>query len=134
MGLSDKDIVALSGGHTLGKAHPERSGFDEKPWTKDPLKFDNSYFVELLKGDSNELLKLPTDKALVEDPKFRCYVELYAEATCERCLVVCNRPSSGYDRVISYMHVAETNRHMAVTARETSGVRTVAPTYFGIMV
>ncbi|KAL8232272.1 hypothetical protein R6Q57_002050 [Mikania cordata] len=79
MGLSDKDIVALSGGHTLRKAHPERSGFDEKPWTKDPLKFDNSYFVELLKGDSNELLKLPTDKALVEDPKFRCYVELYAK-------------------------------------------------------
>ncbi|KAD7117700.1 hypothetical protein R6Q59_013742 [Mikania micrantha] len=79
MGLSDKDIVALSGGHTLGKAHPERSGFDEKPWTKDPLKFDNSYFVELLKGDTNELLKLPTDKALVEDPKFRRYVELYAK-------------------------------------------------------
>ncbi|KAI7725856.1 hypothetical protein M8C21_022279 [Ambrosia artemisiifolia] len=79
MGLSDKDIVALSGGHTLGKAHPERSGFDEKPWTKDPLKFDNSYFVELLKGDTDGLLKLPTDKALVEDPKFRCYVKLYAK-------------------------------------------------------
>ncbi|KAK9064993.1 hypothetical protein SSX86_016376 [Deinandra increscens subsp. villosa] len=79
MGLFDKDIVALSGGHTLGKAHPERSGFDGKPWTKDPLKFDNSYFVELLKGDSDGLLKLPTDKALVEDPKFRCYVELYAK-------------------------------------------------------
>ncbi|KAL8223019.1 hypothetical protein R6Q57_020418 [Mikania cordata] len=79
IGLSDKDIVALSGGHTLGKAHPERSGFDEKPWTKDPLKFDNSYFVELLKGHSNELLKLPTNKALVEDSKFRCYVELYAK-------------------------------------------------------
>nr|ACU24524.1 unknown [Glycine max] len=55
MGLTDRDIVALSGGHTLGRAHPERSGFDG-PWTEDPLKFDNSYFVELLKEDSAGLL------------------------------------------------------------------------------
>lgn len=27
-----------------GRAHPERSGFDG-PWTLEPLKFDNSYFV-----------------------------------------------------------------------------------------
>ncbi|XP_022135825.1 L-ascorbate peroxidase 3 [Momordica charantia] len=78
MGLSDKDIVALSGAHTLGRAHPERSGFDG-PWTEDPLKFDNSYFVELLKGEYEGLLKLPTDKALLEDPEFRYYVELYAK-------------------------------------------------------
>ncbi|EEF31563.1 uncharacterized protein LOC8263921 isoform X2 [Ricinus communis] len=78
MGLCDKDIVALSGGHTLGRAHPERSGFDG-PWTKEPLKFDNSYFVELLKGETEGLLKLPTDKALLEDPEFRPYVELYAK-------------------------------------------------------
>jgi L-ascorbate peroxidase len=78
MGLTDKDIVALSGGHSLGKAHPERSGFDGA-WTKDPLKFDNSYFLELLKGESEGLLKLPTDKALLDDPEFRRYVELYAK-------------------------------------------------------
>ncbi|EOX97693.1 hypothetical protein SCA6_006150 [Theobroma cacao] len=78
MGLSDKDIVALSGGHTLGRAHPERSGFDG-PWTNEPLKFDNSYFVELLKGESEGLLKLPTDKALLDDPEFCHYVELYAK-------------------------------------------------------
>ncbi|KAL3844999.1 hypothetical protein ACJIZ3_002402 [Penstemon smallii] len=78
MGLTDRDIVALSGGHTLGRSHRERSGF-EGPWTKDPLKFDNSYFVELLKGDSEGLLKLPTDKALVEDPEFQRYVNLYAK-------------------------------------------------------
>ncbi|XVF45531.1 hypothetical protein PTKIN_Ptkin02bG0213700 [Pterospermum kingtungense] len=78
MGLSDKDIVALSGGHTLGRAHPERSGFDG-PWTDEPLKFDNSYFVELLKGESEGLLKLPTDNALLDDPEFRQYVELYAK-------------------------------------------------------
>ncbi|KAK2972731.1 hypothetical protein RJ640_029188, partial [Escallonia rubra] len=78
MGLSDKDIVALSGGHTLGKAHAERSGFDG-PWTKEPLKFDNSYFVELLKADPEGLLRLPTDIALLDDPEFRPLVDLYAK-------------------------------------------------------
>ncbi|KAH9307893.1 hypothetical protein KI387_035804, partial [Taxus chinensis] len=78
MGLSNKDIVALSGAHTLGRAHPERSGF-EGAWTKQPLKFDNSYFIELLQEESEGLLKLPTDKCLVEDPSFRPYVELYAK-------------------------------------------------------
>jgi len=78
MGLSDKDIVALSGGHTLGRAHPDRSGF-EGAWTKEPLKFDNSYFLELLIEESEGLLKLPTDKALLSDPEFRRYVDLYAK-------------------------------------------------------
>ncbi|KAG1354137.1 L-ascorbate peroxidase 3 [Cocos nucifera] len=78
MGLSDKDIVALSGGHTLGRAHPERTGF-EGAWTKDPLHFDNTYYVELLEGDKEGRLKLPTDKALLEDPIFRRFVELYAK-------------------------------------------------------
>jgi L-ascorbate peroxidase len=77
MGLSDREIVALSGAHTLGRAHKERSGF-EGPWTANPLKFDNSYFLELLKGESDGLLLLPTDKALLDDPAFRPFVELYA--------------------------------------------------------
>ncbi|CAM6094347.1 unnamed protein product [Calypogeia fissa] len=78
MGLSDNDIVALSGAHTLGRAHKDRSGF-EGAWTREPLKFDNSYFVELLKGESEGLLQLPSDKALLEDPKFRPHVEAYAK-------------------------------------------------------
>nr|POF05143.1 l-ascorbate peroxidase, cytosolic [Quercus suber] len=72
MGLSDKDIVALSGGHTL-----ERSGF-KGPWTANPLIFDNSYFKELLSGEKEGLIQLPSDKALLEDPIFRPLVEKYA--------------------------------------------------------
>ncbi|OWM68861.1 hypothetical protein CDL15_Pgr025048 [Punica granatum] len=77
MGLSDKDIVALSGGHTLGRCHKERSGF-EGPWTKNPLIFDNSYFKELLSGEKEGLLQLPSDKTLLSDPVFRPLVEKYA--------------------------------------------------------
>ncbi|GKV01126.1 hypothetical protein SLEP1_g13706 [Rubroshorea leprosula] len=75
MGLSDKDIVALSGGHTLGRCHKERSGF-EGPWTTNPLIFDNSYFTELLTGEKEGL---PSDKALLGDLVFRPLVEKYAE-------------------------------------------------------
>lgn len=78
MGLSDKDIVALSGGHTLGRCHKERSGF-EGAWTNSPLVFDNSYFKELLSGEKEGLLQLPSDKALLEDAAFRPYVEKYAK-------------------------------------------------------
>ncbi|CAK9154584.1 unnamed protein product [Ilex paraguariensis] len=68
MGLGDKDIVALSGGHIL-----KHSSF-EGPWTTNPLIFDNSYFY----GDKEGLIQLPSDKALLEDPVFRPLVEKYA--------------------------------------------------------
>ncbi|KAM7264113.1 hypothetical protein ACFE04_001796 [Oxalis oulophora] len=77
MGLTDKDIVALSGAHTLGRCHKERSGF-EGAWTTNPLIFDNSYFKELLSGEKEGLIQLPSDKALLEDPVFRPLVEKYA--------------------------------------------------------
>uniref|UniRef100_A0A453C0L2 L-ascorbate peroxidase n=1 Tax=Aegilops tauschii subsp. strangulata TaxID=200361 RepID=A0A453C0L2_AEGTS len=65
MGLDDKEIVALSGAHTLGRSRPERSGWGKpetkytkngpgapggQSWTAEWLKFDNSYF----KGDKRE--------------------------------------------------------------------------------
>nr|KYP66605.1 L-ascorbate peroxidase 5, peroxisomal [Cajanus cajan] len=73
MGLTDQDIVALFGGQVLAsKDHNDKKGI----WTSNPLKFDNSYFVELLKNDK---FTLNMDKALVEDRKFRKYVEKYAK-------------------------------------------------------
>uniref|UniRef100_A0A7S0VVP9 Plant heme peroxidase family profile domain-containing protein n=1 Tax=Hemiselmis tepida TaxID=464990 RepID=A0A7S0VVP9_9CRYP len=94
MGFNDREIVALSGGHTLGRCHEVRSGFDG-PWTHNPLKFDNSYFRNLLELDweprkwngraqmqdkqSGKLMMLPTDMALKTDPKFRRIAEMYAK-------------------------------------------------------
>merc|ERR1719273_2343490 len=47
MKFSDAEIVALSGAHTLGSCHADRSGF-EGPWTADPHKFDNAYYKDIV--------------------------------------------------------------------------------------
>jgi hypothetical protein len=92
MGFDDREIVALSGGHTLGRCHAVRSGFDG-PWTSNPLHFDNVYFQFLLEKEwtprnwngplqyedqSGKYMMLPTDLALKTDPEFRKFVEIYA--------------------------------------------------------
>ncbi|XP_039120447.1 L-ascorbate peroxidase 2, cytosolic-like, partial [Dioscorea cayenensis subsp. rotundata] len=66
------DLIAYQ-----GRCHKERSGF-EGPWTANPLIFDNSYFTELLSGEKEGLLQLPSDKALLTDPVFRPLVDKYA--------------------------------------------------------
>ena len=98
MGLSDKEIVALSGAHALGRAYKDRSGLvtmvDTKytregpgnkggmSWTKNFLQFDNSYFVllkEAQEGQADpELLRLVTDTVLLEDEKFKPFAQKYA--------------------------------------------------------
>ncbi|GMP29242.1 hypothetical protein CsSME_00004437 [Camellia sinensis var. sinensis] len=62
-----------------GTCHKERSGF-EGPWATNSLIFDNSYFEyrELLNGEKEGLIQLPSDKALLEDPIFCPLVEKYA--------------------------------------------------------
>jgi catalase (peroxidase I) len=92
-GFTDKDIVALSGAHTVGRCHADRSGFDG-PWTEEPLKFDNSYYAEMLAKEyvaettakgcpqnrcpKTGTVMLISDLALLDTP-FREYVELYAK-------------------------------------------------------
>nr|WDI66646.1 ascorbate peroxidase [Bangia fuscopurpurea] len=78
MGFNDAEIVALSGAHTLGAAHKDRSGYDG-PWTTNPNVFDNSYYKEILKDTPGEgLLQLPSDKALLDEPECKALVETYA--------------------------------------------------------
>lgn len=99
MGFNDQEIVALSGAHTLGRAHKDRSGLVTKTetiytkdgpgrtkggmsWTKEWLKFDNSYFLLLkqaLEGKADpELLRLVTDTSVFEDEGFKPFAEKYA--------------------------------------------------------
>ena len=78
MGLSDKEIVVLSGAHTIGQAFKDRSGFSGK-WTKNDLVFDNTYYKELLKPSGIDLLRLPSDEDLLKLPEFKIWVEKYAE-------------------------------------------------------
>mmetsp|Transcript_101525 Transcript_101525/g.176236 ORF Transcript_101525/g.176236 Transcript_101525/m.176236 type:complete len:767 (-) Transcript_101525:287-2587(-) len=93
-GFNDRDIVALSGGHTLGRCHKVRSGYDG-PWTDNPLKFDNSYYKHLMDLDwqrrnwdgkdqyedvaTKRLVMLPTDMALKTDPAFSKVAREYAD-------------------------------------------------------
>lgn len=100
-GFSDKEIVALSGAHALGRCHEDRSGF-HGPWTRSPNTFSNEYFRCLLretwkekkthnggvwKGPrqfedehTGELMMLPTDLALLHDPDFAPHVRQYADS------------------------------------------------------
>ncbi|KAL4857583.1 Cytochrome c peroxidase [Chlorella vulgaris] len=93
MGFNDQEIVALSGAHTLGRCHADRSGF-VGPWTNAPTTFSNLYFQELTENKwrkkkwngplqyedkSGQLMMLNTDMALLWDKKFKPYVMQYAK-------------------------------------------------------
>jgi len=93
MGFSDQEMVALLGAHSLGRCHRDRSGY-EGPWTRSPVTFSNEYFRLMLEeqwaprkwdgphqyaNPAGDLMMLPADLALIVDPAFKKYVELYAK-------------------------------------------------------
>merc|ERR1719498_427550 len=47
--------VLVGGGHSLGKMHHTRSGF-EGQWTSEPTRFSNDYFKTLLSEDWEEFV------------------------------------------------------------------------------
>jgi adenylate cyclase len=71
MGFTVRDLVALSGAHTLGFAN--RVAF-----TSNPFVFDNSYYQRVLQGDSENYILLQTDKALKENPEAFELVKQYS--------------------------------------------------------
>ena len=94
MGFDDREIVALSGAHALGRCHPDRSGFDG-PWDFSPTVMTNEYFKLLMDEKwswrnwngpkqytdktTKTLMMLPTDIALIKDDSFKTHVERYAK-------------------------------------------------------
>lgn len=93
MGFNDKEIVALLGAHALGRCHTDRSGYSG-PWTRAETTMSNEYYRLLLEetwtvkdwkgpkqyeNKGGDLMMLPADLALIEDLKFKKYVEMYAK-------------------------------------------------------
>lgn len=98
MGFNDQEIVALSGAHNLGRCHADRSGFDGA-WVNAPTRFSNTYyrlmisrswkektlengvrqFIHYDEDAEEELMMLPTDLALMADPSFKHWVQVYAQ-------------------------------------------------------
>lgn len=99
MGFSDKEIVVLAGAHCIGRCHTDASGY-WGPWTNAETTFSNEYFRLLLEekwtlkkthngkpwkgpqqyeNPDGTLMMLPADLALVQNPEFKQYVELYAK-------------------------------------------------------
>lgn len=95
MGFNDQEIVALVGGHSLGRCHPDRSGF-EGPWQEAPTFFSNEYYKAISTRDwvkkdmpsgnyqwvdknNPDVMMLPAEIYMYNDKEFKKYFDLYAK-------------------------------------------------------
>lgn len=99
MGFNDQEIVALLGAHAMGRCHTDRSGY-WGPWSNAENTFSNEYYRLLVEerwspkvthngkpwtgpdqyeDASGQLMMLPSDIAMIADPEFKKWVELYAK-------------------------------------------------------
>lgn len=103
--MDDKDIVALSGAHTVGRAFADRSGTVKekqgddgtlytkrgapqlknslttggRSWTENWLVFDNTYFSKMKRdGNDPDVIYFPTDLVLMDDPGFKPHFDEFA--------------------------------------------------------
>lgn len=94
MGFDDREMVALCGAHSLGRAHTDRSGYDG-PWDFSPTVFTNEFFrllvdekwawkkwngpAQYTDNKTKTLMMLPSDLALIKDKEFKKHVDRYAK-------------------------------------------------------
>ncbi|KAI8575552.1 hypothetical protein K450DRAFT_261206 [Umbelopsis ramanniana AG] len=97
MGFDDQEIVALAGAHSLGRCHPDRSGF-EGPWQEAPTVFTNEYYKALrdrkwvkktvkasgaqqwVDKKNPDVMMLPAEIAMYNDKAFKKFFNEYADS------------------------------------------------------
>lgn len=92
MNFNDREVVALMGGHSLGRTHLKNSGYDG-PWGAASNNFTNEFYMNLLNEEwtlnknaaNNEqydspkgYMMLPTDMALIQDKNYLPIVKEFA--------------------------------------------------------
>lgn len=71
LGFNTRELVALSGSHTVGVANG-------KPMTEDWFRFNNSFFKALTSGGQAAAMMIPSDRAMTDDPDCMEWIRQYA--------------------------------------------------------